>query len=344
MNARRTVVRLTFAGVDISADINKHLLSLTYTDNEEDKTDDLQLSLDDREGVWLGKWLNTPGASKGVEISAVIVQKNWESNGKDRVLDCGVFEIDTVDGSGPPAKATIKAGSIPYKSTVRTQKKTKAWENYTLSGIAKEIAGKNGLTCMFESAFDPLYTRKEQIQESDITFLQRLCKAAGISLKVTAKIIVLFDAAAYEQKDAVRVIKRWTEDVSSWSFSTSLHDASYSKCHVSYTDPTTGKTIEYTYTPRNADKDGQVLEVNEKVSNREEARQLAMKRLRQKNKGEFKASFKLTGDARLVAGITVQVSGYGAFDGKYIIETATHSVSKSGYKTDLTLRRVLEGY
>ena len=142
MNARRTAVRLTFAGVDISADINKHLLSLTYTDNEEDKTDDLQLSLDDREGVWLGKWLNTPGASKGVEISAVIVQKNWESNGKDRVLDCGVFEIDTVDGSGPPAKATIKAGSIPYKSTVRTQKKTKAWENYTLSGIAKEIAGK----------------------------------------------------------------------------------------------------------------------------------------------------------------------------------------------------------
>lgn len=235
MNARRTAVCLTFAGVDISTDINKHLLSLTYTDNEEDKTDDLQLSLDDREGVWLGNWLNTPGASKGAEISAVIVQKNWESNGKDRVLDCGVFEIDTVDGSGPPAKATIKAGSIPYKSTVRTQKKTKAWENYTLSGIAKEIAGKNGLTCMFESAFDPLYTRKEQIQKSDITFLQRLCKAAGISLKVTAKIIVLFDAVAYEQKDAVRVIKRGMADVSSWSFSTSLHDASYSKCHVSYT-------------------------------------------------------------------------------------------------------------
>ena len=83
----------------------------------------------------------------------------------------------------------------------------------------------------------------------------------------------------------MRVIKRGTADVSSWSFSTSLHDASYSKCHVSYTDPTTGKTIEYTYTPRNEDKDGQVLEVTEKVSNREEARQLAMKRLRQK-KGE----------------------------------------------------------
>ena len=128
MNARRAVVQLTFDGVDISADINKHLLSLTYTDNEEDKTDDLQLSIDDREGVWLGNWLNTPDASKGAEISAVIIQKNWESDGKDRVLDCGVFQVDSVDGNGPPAKVTIKAGSIPYTSTIRTQKKTKAWE------------------------------------------------------------------------------------------------------------------------------------------------------------------------------------------------------------------------
>lgn len=38
MNARRTVIRLTFEGVDISADINRNLLSMTYTDNEEDKT------------------------------------------------------------------------------------------------------------------------------------------------------------------------------------------------------------------------------------------------------------------------------------------------------------------
>lgn len=344
MNARRAVIRLTFEGADISTDINRNLLSLSYTDNEEDKTDDLQVSLDDREGVWLGNWLNTPSASKGAEISAVIVQKNWESNGKDRVLDCGMFSVDTVDGSGPPAKVTIKAGSIPYKSTIRTQKKTKAWEKYTLSGIANEVAATNGLTCMFESAFNPFYVRKEQMQESDITFLQRLCKAAGISLKVTAKIIVLFDAAAYEQKDAVRVIERGKSDVGSWSFSTSLHDTSYSKCHVSYTDPTAGTTIEYTYTPRDADKNGQVLEINEKVSSREEARQLAMKRLRQKNKGEFKASFKLAGDVRLVAGVTVRVAGYGAFDGKYIIETATHSISRSGYKTDVTLRRVLEGY
>ena len=91
---------------------------------------------------------------------------------------------------------------------------------------------------------------------------------------------------------------------------------------------------------RQADKSGQTLEINEKVSSREEARQLAMKRLREKNKGEFKASFKLAGDARLVAGVTVQVAGYGAFDGKYIIETAAHSISPVSY-THLTNKETI---
>jgi len=117
-------------------------------------------------------------------------------------------------------------------------------------------------------------------------FLQRLCKNAGISLKVTAKVIALFDAADYEQKGAVMVIKKGSADVLRWSFSASLHDAAFSSCHVSYTDPQKKMTIGYTYTPRGADKSGQVLEVNEKVSTREEARLLAMKRLRPKNKAE----------------------------------------------------------
>lgn len=432
MNARRTEIRLTFEGVDISADINKHLLSLTYTDNDEDETDDLQLSLDDREGIWLGDWLNNPaqpatapaqssgdwkigdevtvngqpqyssygngtpgaalsgykgkithlnvksgvlypihvdqkgwfaesqvsktaakldtmtqsGGAKGAEISAVIVQKNWVSDGKDRVLDCGVFQVDSVDGNGPPAKVTIKAGSIPYTSTIRTQKKTKAWEKIKLSAIANEIAGTNGMKCMFESEFDPFYNRKEQVQESDIVFLQRLCKAAGISLKVTAKIIVLFDAAAYEQKDAMCKIKRGDVDISKYSFGTSFHDTAYTSCRVKYTDPTTKQTYEATYTAPDGPTDGsgQVLEVNEKVSSNAEALTLAKKRLREKNSQEFKASFNLSGDARLVAGVTVIVEGWGAFDGKYIIETASHTVSSSGYKTNITLRRVLEGY
>lgn len=340
--ARRTEISVRINGVDVSADMNKYLLSLTYTDNEEDKTDDLQISLDDREGIWLTDWLSA--SEKGTQISAVIIQKNWESEGAERILDCGIFEIDSLDGSGPPAAASIKATSLPFSSAVRTATQTKAWENIKLSAIAGEIAKKHSMECMFESSYDPLYTRREQVQISDIVFLQGLCKEAGISLKVSANIIILFDEADYEEKAAVREIRRGVSDVVSYRFGTSTNDTQYANCHVSYTDPETGQTIEYTYTPREADPEGQTLKINERVKTREEARQLAMKRLRQKNKSEFQAEFTLVGDTSLVAGVNVEVIGWGMFDGKYIIETATHSVTASGYTLQVKLRRVLEGY
>ena len=342
--SRRTVIAVKLDGIDISEDMNKYLLQMTYTDNDEDKTDDLQISLDDREGIWLTEWLDS-GETKGAEISAVIIQKNWESDGRDRVLDCGTFQIDSLDGSGPPGAAAIKATALPFTSVVRTAIHTKAWEKIKLSAVAGEIAGKSGMTLMYESSYDPFYTRREQTELSDIAFLQWLCKDAGISLKVTSGFIVLFDAADYEKKPAVMEIKRGMSEVKSYRFGTNTNDTQYKSCHVSYTDPESGQTYEHTYTPSQPPEGSeQVLRINEKVKSKDEARRLAMKRLREKNKNEFQAEFALVGDVRLVAGVTVNVSGWGMFDGKYIIETAGHSVSSSGYALQIKLRRVLEGY
>jgi len=49
--ARRTDVEINFDGTDITSSIRPYLLSVTYTDNEEDEADDLQIRLQDREGV-----------------------------------------------------------------------------------------------------------------------------------------------------------------------------------------------------------------------------------------------------------------------------------------------------
>lgn len=57
--ARRVKVKLYFKGVDISKELSKYLLSLSYTDKEEDETDDISITLDDREGKWMRDWLNT---------------------------------------------------------------------------------------------------------------------------------------------------------------------------------------------------------------------------------------------------------------------------------------------
>ena len=433
--ARRTEVKLYFKDKDISKDLSKYLLSLSFTDKEEDETDDISISLDDREGKWIKDWLNTNreakktvtttksdvkvgnivqfkggpvyisssaaeptvtrGASrckctiannnahpyhlisqdgkrvygwvnasdvegatttttkvekatekrafKGTEIHALVIQKNPYTDGKDKVLDCGVFEIDTVNYSGPPQKLTIKATSIPYKTKLRQTKYTKAWENTTLKNIATKIAGRSGMKIMYLSNYNPMYKRKEQVNKTDIAFLRTLCKKAGISLKVTSKTIVLFDAADYEKKAEVKKIKAGKGNIISYSFSTKTADTAYSSCHVSYTDPDTEEIIEYTYTPEDANADGQTLEIKQKVRNVEEAKELARKSLRARNKGETTAEFTLIGDVDYVAGITVRVYGYGEFNGKYIVEQATHNIT-GGYKVNIKLRSCLEGY
>ena len=158
-----------------------------------------------------GKAKQSDNAVKGLSIQAAIVRKNWNSDGSDKVLDCGQFELDSVDANGPPAVITIKGTSLPFRSRIRQTQKNKAWEAYNLSKIAAEMASLNGMTCMFESANDPYYARVEQISMSDIAFLSKLCHDAGISLKVTNKIMVLFDQAAYEAKPEVVTITRGAE-------------------------------------------------------------------------------------------------------------------------------------
>ena len=436
--ARRTTAEVVFGGTDITASIRPYLLSLTYTDNEEDEADDLQIKLQDRDSLWLEKWLNdaiqavassapsagagggvaktykvTPsiglnvrsgpgtnngklgalpygteisvtgisngwatinyggktayvsaqyiqevsggesqdegsGASTtGLTIQAVIVRENWQGDGSDKLMDCGQFELDSIKASGPPATVTIKATSLPFNAQIRQTKKTKAWEAYNLSGIAKEMAAANGMACLYESASDPYYERVEQYKASDISFLSELCHNAGISLKATNNILVLFDQAAYEAKDPIFTVKRGSGIYTKYDLSVGTADTKYSSCRVKYADPITGRVIEgiaYAEDYKADAKNNQQLEITAKVSSIAEAKELAAKRLRLHNKYSRTATFTFPGDPGKMAGVTAMLEGWGAWDGKYIVKTAKHTMGSSGYTTQTVLRRVLEGY
>lgn len=431
-NARRVAYEVAFDGTDITKPLSPYFLSMAYTDNEEDEADDLQIKIEDRDGVWMEKWLNdavqaaasTSGTSSGssvktyrvtpkiglnvrsgpdtsysklgalpcgteIEVSgvsggwatieyggrtayvsaayieevgdgdevtsgttglaieAVITRQNWNGDGKDEVLDCGIFELDSIKANGPPSTITIKATSLPFTAQIRQTAKTKAWEAYTLSGIANEMASANGMTCMFLCDSDPYYARVEQYKQSDIDFLKTLCHDAGLSLKATSKIIVLFDQATYEAKDKVRTIKKGDGTYEKWDLSIGTADKQYQSCRVSYNSPTNGMSIEgiaYVEDYKADSKNNQQLEVTAKVANAAEAKELAAKRLRLHNKYQKKVVFTVPFDPAIVAGVTVELSGWGAFDGKYIVKQAAHTVGNSGGTTKLTGRPVLEGY
>lgn len=99
--------------------------------------------------------------------------------------------------------------------------------------------------------------------------------------------------------------------------------------------------IVVTYTAPGAPKGGPVLKINQSVSTQAEAQRVARNALRENNKQAGQANFELMGDVRLVSGVTITIKGFGRFDGKYIVVSATHSVGSGGYTTSITIRKVL---
>ena len=91
-------------------------------------------------------------------------------------------------------------------------------------------------------------------------------------------------------------------------------------------------------------KNNQQLEITAKVASVAEAKTKAEKYLRLHNKYAKTATFTLPGNPDIVAGVTAKLTGWGAWDGKYIVEQAAHSVGSSGYTTQVKLRKTLEGY
>ena len=347
--SRRTWVDITFQGANITNSIRSYFLSLTYTDNEDGEADDLQLRLQDRAQVWQEKWLEdmVNAASSGkFKINADIVMENWMGGGKDIRLPCGEFELDSVEASGPPSVVVVKATALTFSSSIRQTKKTKAWESYTLSGIANQMAGQNGMKCMYEAASNPSYDRIEQNKQSDIKLLERLCKDAGLSLKATDKMIVIFDQSKFEKKAPVRTITKGRGYIS-YSLRASTAGTQYTSCRVSWSDPLTAKKIEGIARVDDYDeetKNNQQLEIKAKVSSAGEAKAIAEKRLRMHNKFSKTGKFTFPGEPALLAGNTVQLDKWGAFDGKYLISQAVHKVDSNGYTTTAQIRRIIGGY
>ena len=52
----------------------------------------------------------------------------------------------------------------------------------------------------------------------------------------------------------------------------------------------------------------------------------------------------MSGNPALVAGVTVELDGWGPWSGKYVISQARHEIGAGGYTTGIEIRRCLDGY
>jgi phage protein len=338
MTARNVRVKVLYNAKDISEDIAGYLKSISYNDVMSGYADDVSITLEDMAELWENDWL----PEKGATLAISIITQNWmaEDEGENQ-LDLGMFEIDEIEMTGLPHEVKIKAVSIPDNNTLRGIERNRSWEKTKLSVILRDVAAGAGMGAYYGVADDPELDRAEQAEESDLAFLLRLCKDAGLALKIADGKIIIFDEAEYEQKEPVATILREGSNVKSYQIRSKTRDI-YKACHVKYASTKKGINIEYTFTP-DGSKQGKVLQVNEQVESIAEAEKLAKKKLREKNCEETTIGLTLMGSFDFLAGNTVMLKGFHVFDGKYIITKGSHSIG-GGYGLNIDLRRCLDGY
>jgi len=332
---RSARLEITYDSADISAAIAPFVTGFEYTDHAHGKADDLQITLNDTDQRWKSVWY----PAKGAKLTARIIS---EIDGSLTALDCGVFEIDEIESSGPPSRVTIKAASAAVSKSLRAEKKTVAWESITLAEIGVTLADSHGLT-VYYGAEPVSFTRVDQREETDLSFLSRICDENGLNLKVADEKLVIFSGKDFEAKASSFTISRKSSGLERYRFTDKAHDI-YRACEVSYQEPSEKIDKTYTFTPESGTEVGEVLKVNRRVESLADAQRVAKSELRKKNKNEVKGSLTLVGHTGLVAGLNITAADFGQYDGKYFIDEATHRYDRSsgGYTVGLTIHRELD--
>ena len=343
-DTRRLELKVLYEGKDITAYIEKDLISFSHSDSI-NEFDTLEITIQNNKMLWIDNW----APLKGEKVEAKAILHNWES--LDQVeIKIGTFYIDEVSYSGPPDICTIRALSVNITSNVMDNKRHRVWEAVTLEKIARDVATECNLELMFEVDFKFEYKRAEAKLETYFNFLKRLGKEAGILVKLYNDKLILIEETLYEKKEPVLTISR--EDIMSYSFSTDDTDT-YAGCKISYYDSLAAKKIEKSFftKQRPGYKRGtqRVLFINEEKEppgatqkqKEEYLGKLAEKALKEKNKNSVRGNIRLLGKEQLLSvGNTINILGFGVFNGKYLITKI--DTDFKDYTLSLDIRKIEE--
>lgn len=318
----KPIFKIEYNQKDITTDVSNQVLNIEYTDFEHGQSDEIIITFEDTQKLWQGSWIPSKGDSLRVFIG-------YEG---EKLLNCGLFEIDEIEFVTPPDILTVKALATGITKALR-QNNSVAYENKTLKQIASEIAQKHSLTLVDEIE-DVRVERITQNQERDLTFLKKLAEQYGYIFKIAEGKLVFYKTEKLTGADAAKILYR--TDLSRITL-TEKTSKNYKSVTVSYHNPKTGKKITATAKNEKCVK-GDTLKINERCENKQQAL-LKAKAALAKGNNTIEGSIDLVGNPNLIAGLNVELKDLGYFSGKYHITQTRHFIDRtSGYGTSLEVK------
>lgn len=157
---------LTLQGNNITHNIRARLLSLTLTDNRGFEADQLDIELDDSDGLMVMPQRN----------AVLSLALGWQGS---QLIHKGRFTVDEVEHRGAPDTLTIRARSADFRGSLNTRREA-SYHDTTLGDIVQQIAARNQLTAKLAAGLDVIkISHIDQTQETDAAFATRLASLNG---------------------------------------------------------------------------------------------------------------------------------------------------------------------
>lgn len=320
------VFHVRMNGKDVTAVLSPYLLSVTYTDHEEGEADTLDIRVEDVEGKFRGPWYPQKGQTLSLEFG-------YEGHPLQKAGD---FEIDELEGDGPPDVISIKGIAAGIKTPHRTIQ-GKAYENTTLAAIVQQIARR--LKKKLIGKIEPIkIARVTQIYESDVVFLRRLASEYGYAFSARGDKLIFYKKSELD-KGAV-VLKLDRADLSRYHIRDKIMGIP-SEVSVAYHDTKT-KRLKH-YKVRNDDRatSSDAVKSNVRATSSAQAKAKASAALAKANEAATLLDVTIEGNPKLVAGVNFELTGFGKLGGIFHVVKSRHEMDRNGgYRTDAEARRI----
>ena len=126
------IFKLEYNQKNITQDVSDYVLNIEYSDFEHGQSDEITITFENSEGLWNGAWI----PSKGDALRLFIGYAG------EKLLNCGIFEIDEIELNSPPDIIIVKGLATGIKKSFR-QENSIGYENKTLQQIANEVAKRH---------------------------------------------------------------------------------------------------------------------------------------------------------------------------------------------------------
>ncbi|EOL8877430.1 phage late control D family protein [Enterobacter mori] len=166
---------------DITQNVSPRLISLSMTDKRGLEADQLDIQLDDSDGL-----LDLP--ARGATLTLWLGWKGTPLQKK------GNFTVDTIEFQGAPDKLTIRGCSADFRGKLNVRRE-QSWHDTTIGAIVNTIAQRNQLTASVAAGLSSItISHIDQSQETDAAFLTRLAERNGAFVSIKAGKVIFMKA------------------------------------------------------------------------------------------------------------------------------------------------------